>query len=159
MAYTSITTKRFRQEKGTLAEKLATEFGLIDTELEALEAEYDTSVISSLTAIDLSGAAAVELVFVADRAYTITEANLVFIEVSSADTGSNVEVGKLIVGTDDPNFFVTAVASAVSKEAGYRQELTLVQTAIAEGDVITITSAGGKTGTGTVILQLLLTRA
>lgn len=159
MAYTSITTKRFRQEKGTLAEKLATEFGLIDTELEALEAEYDTSVASLLTPLDLSGAAATAIVFVADRAYTLTEADLIYTEASSADTGVNVKVGKLIVGTDDDDFFVAAVASEVSKEAGYRKSLTLAQTAIAEGDVITINSAGSKTGTGEVILQLYLTRA
>ena len=38
MAYTSITTKQFRQEAGSLAMKLATEFALIDAELASLEA-------------------------------------------------------------------------------------------------------------------------
>lgn len=159
MAYTSITAKRYRHEKGTPAEKLATEFGLIDAEFEALEAEYDTSVASLLTPLDLSGSAVTAIVFIADRAYTLTEADLVYTEASSADTGVNVKVGKLIVGTDDDDFFVAAVASEVSKEAGYRKSLTLAQTAIAEGDIITINSAGGKTGTGEVILQLYLTRA
>jgi len=37
MAYTAITAKEFRHRKGTLAEKLSVEFGLIDAELESLE--------------------------------------------------------------------------------------------------------------------------
>lgn len=152
MTYTAITTQAFRQKKGTLAEKLNTEFGLI-------EAEYDTEMRTMPTAMDLSGSAITHNVFVADRAYTITAAYLVFTEASSADTGINMIMGKIIVGTDDDNYFVTAVASAVSKETGFRQALTLAQTAIAEGDIVTVNSAGGKTGTGEVILQLYLTRA
>lgn len=38
MAYTAITTKRLRQETGSLAKKLATEFALVDDELASLEA-------------------------------------------------------------------------------------------------------------------------
>jgi len=152
MTYTVITPRRFRTEAGSLAKKIVTELDLV-------KAEYDTEVASGLTAIDLSGAGVTENVFIADRAYTLTAAHLVFTEVSSADAGSNVSVGKLFVGTDDVDFFVAAVASAASKETGYRQSLTLVQTAIAEGDIVTITSTGGKTGTGAVLLQLYLTRA
>jgi|GEM_PF-4345701 len=37
--YTAITAKRLRQEAGSLAKKLATEFGLIDTELAAHDTE------------------------------------------------------------------------------------------------------------------------
>lgn len=152
MTYTAITASRLRKEAGSLAKKLATEFGLIG-------AEYDTEVASLLTPLDLSGSAATEIVFVADRAYTLTAANLCYTEASSADAGVNITVGKLIVGTDDPDFFVVAVATETSQEAGYRKALTLAQTVIAEGDIVTVTSAGGKTGTGEVILQLELTRA
>jgi len=42
MAYTAITAKEFRMRKGTLAEKLSTEFGLIDAELASLETRIDT---------------------------------------------------------------------------------------------------------------------
>lgn len=153
MTYTSITTKEFRRKKGTLAEKITNELALI-------AAEYDTSVVSmSGRPIDLSGAADTVIVFTADRAYTLTAANLVYTEASSADAGVNIKVGKLIVGTDDDDFFVAAVATETSKEAGYLKSLTLAQTAIAEGDTITINSAGSKTGTGAVTLQLYLTRA
>ena len=160
MTYTSITAKRLRQEAGSLAKKLATEFGLIDTELEAIEAEYDTSVaMMSGRPIDLSGAGETVIAFIADRAYTITAAYLCYTEASSADAGVNVKVGKLIVGTDDDDYFVTAVATETGKEAGYRKSLTLAKDDIAEGDIITINSAGSKTGAGAVTLQLELTRA
>jgi len=152
MTYTPITAKRFRSEAGSLAKKIATELGLI-------QSEYETVVASGLTAIDLSGAGVMENVFIADRPYTLTAAYLVFTEASSADAGSNVSVGKVFIGTDDVDFFVTAVGSVASQETGDRQALTLVNTAVAEGDIITITSTGGKTGTGEVLLQLYLTRA
>lgn len=135
-----------------MEKKLAAEFALIG-------AEYDTEVASLLSPIDLSGSGVLENVFVADRAYTLTAAYLVYTEASSADAGSNISVGKVFVGTDDVDFFVAAVASEASQETGYRKSLTLLQTAIAEGDIVTITSAGGKTGTGEVLLQLYLTRA
>lgn len=38
MTYTAITTKEYRQKKGTPAEKITTELALIDTELDALAA-------------------------------------------------------------------------------------------------------------------------
>lgn len=151
MTYTANTAARLRKESGSLAMKLTAEFGLI-------KAEYDTEVALMQVPLDLSGAAKTSIAFVADRAYTINYAYLVYTEVSSADAGVNIKVGKLIVGTDDDGYFVAAVATEVSKEAGYRKSLTLLQTAVAAGDVITINSAGGKTGTGEVILQLYLTR-
>ena len=153
MTYTSITAKRFRQEAGSLAKKLAAEFALV-------EAEYNTSVeMMSGRPIDLSGTGETVIAFVADRAYTLSAAYLCYTEASSADAGVNVKVGKLIVGTDDDDYFVAAVATETGKEAGYRKSLTLAKDDIAEGDIITITSAGGKTGTGEVTLQLYLTRA
>ena len=53
MTYISITAKEFRTEKGTISQKLATEFALIDTELDA-QAVLDAAAIKvihgSLTA-------------------------------------------------------------------------------------------------------------
>jgi len=109
--------------------------------------------------LDLSGAAATDYFWVADSAYTIVEGWLVYTEVSSADAGVNVQAGKLIVGTDDPDFFIVDVASEVSKEAGYRKAMTLASAVVAEGDVFSFTSAGSKTGTGEVMLQLVLKKA
>lgn len=127
--------------------------------LDEMQTDLETiPVTHSGRPIDLSGAGETVIVFVADRAYTIAAAYLVYIEGSSADAGINVKMGKLIVGTDDDDYFITAVATEISKEAGYRKSLTLAQTAIVEGDVITFNSAGSKTGVGTVVLQLYLTK-
>lgn len=126
--------------------------------LDAMQTDLETIVISSQVPIDLSGAGVTQHVFVADRAYTLTAANFVFTEASSADAGSNLSVGKVFIGTDDVDYFVNEVASEASKETGYRQVGTLLQTAVAEGDVMTIVSAGGKTGIGEVIIQLELTK-
>lgn len=130
----------------------------LSTILDLMQTDLETEVVSLQVPLDLSGSASTAIVMVADRAYTLTAAQLVYTEASSADTGVNVKVGKLIVGTDDDDYFVAAVASEVSKEAGYRKSLTLLQTAIAEGDILTINNAGGKTGTGEVVLQLYLTK-
>ena len=126
--------------------------------LDAMQTDLETIVVSSQVPADLSGSGVTYHVFVADRAYTLTAANFVFTEASSADTGVNLSVGKVYVGTDDVDYFVNEVASAVSQETGYRQVGTLLQTAVVEGDVITLVSAGGKTGTGEVILQLEMTK-
>ncbi len=153
MAYTAVTPREWRQKGGSLSKKLAAEFSAMQADLETIP------VLMAGRPLDLSGSAETVIVFVADRAYTLTAAYLVYTELSSADAGINIKVGKLIVGTDDDDYFVAAVATEVSKEAGYRKSLTLLQTAITEGDVITINSAGGKTGTGEATLQLYLTRA
>lgn len=126
--------------------------------LDAMQTDLETVMAFSQVAVDLSGSAATVFAFVADRAYTISGAYFVFTEASSADTGVNISVGKIFVGTDDVDYFVNEVANDVSKETGYRQTLTLLQTAVVAGDVITLVSAGGKTGTGEGVLQLLLTK-
>ena len=126
--------------------------------LDAMQTDLETVMAFSQVAVDLSGSAATVFAFVADRAYTISAAYFVFTEASSADTGVNISVGKIFVGTDDVDYFVNEVANDVSKETGYRQTLTLLQTAVVAGDVITLVSAGGKTGTGEGVLQLLLTK-
>lgn len=126
--------------------------------LAAMQSDLETVVICSQVPLDLSGAAGTKYVFIADRAYTISAAYAVFTEASSADAGSNISVGKVFVGTDDVDYFVNEVTSEVSKETGYRQALTLLQTAIIAGDVVTLVSAGGKTGTGEVLLELNLTK-
>lgn len=153
MSYTATTAKAFRTTKGTLSEKLATEFSNIQSEYEG----KTTSLLGRPS--DLSGTAETAITFIADRAYTISAAYLVYTEASSADAGVNIKVGKLIVGTDDDDYFVAAVATEISKEAGYRKELTLAQTSVVEGDIITFNNAGSKTGIGEVTLQLYLIRA
>lgn len=114
----------------------------------------ETCVISA--EVNLSGSAALVPVFYASKPYTIKEATLAYTEASSANTGVNVSVGKLIVGTDSAVYFVAAEASEVSKEAGYTKVLDLAKDDVAAGDIITFSCAGGKTGTGKVVLCLTL---
>ena len=114
----------------------------------------ETCVMSAK--VDLSGAAAFLPVFYASKPYTIVEARLAYTEASSADAGINVTVGKLIVGTDDVDYFVEASATEVSKEAGFTKVLALSKSGVAAGDIITFSSAGGKSGAGEVVLCLKL---
>lgn len=57
MAYTAITAKRFRQEAGSLAKKLATEFGLIGAEINMNKSKFiDLTVdLGTDTALATSG--------------------------------------------------------------------------------------------------------
>lgn len=116
-------------------------------------------VLARSEIIDLSGAGITKVVFYADRDYTIEEASFVFTEASSADVGSNISVGKMIIGTDDVDYFVDEVATAASKETAFKQTLTLLKDNVSAGDVVTFVSAGGKTGTGEGFLNLVLKRA
>lgn len=128
------------------------------TVLDAMQTDLEDFVIQS-PVVDLSGTGTTEVIFYADQAYTIVSCTRTYVELTSADAGVNTEVGKLIVGTDDPNYFVDQVASTVSKEAGFSESQTLLQTAIAAGDVLTFTNAGGKTGTGTCFVSLVLRKS
>lgn len=121
--------------------------------------EIDKVIVTQETIADLSGSASTHFLFVADRAYTIEECYAVYVEASSADAGIKLNIGKMIVGTDDPDYFVDDVNSLASKETAYRQSLTLANSTVAKGDVIYFTNAGGKVGTGNVIIQMVLKRA
>lgn len=129
----------------------------MQTAIEAAQADANVRTVCSHV-VDLSGSAVGEVVWVADAAYTMA-CYLVYTEASSDNTGINIKVGKMVVGDDDDDdFFVVAVATEVSKATAYRKALTMAKTAVAAGDVITFTSAGGKVGTGNVMLQCVLTR-
>lgn len=128
-------------------------------DLSSILDEIDKVIVTQETIADLSGSASTHFLFVADRAYTIEECYAVYVEASSADAGIKLNIGKMIVGTDDPDYFVDDVDTLASKETGYRQSLTLTNTTVAEGDVIYFTNAGGKVGTGNVIISMVLKRA
>ncbi len=137
------------------SKKLYTKRSVSPADLAELFDQALTIQVNSLK-LDLSGTGSTVAVFVADQAYTLLSAKLAYIEASSADAGVNLSIGKLIVGTDDAQFFVANVASETSKEAGYIKSLTLAATAIATNDIVTVTNAGGKTGTGEVVASLRL---
>lgn len=126
--------------------------------LDAIQTDTQDFIVKG-PVVDLSGTGSTEIICFGDQAYTLVSAKFIYTEASSSDTGVNLTVGKLIEGTDDADYFVEAVATEVSKETGYDQDLTLAETAVAAGDVLTMTSAGSKTGTGEGFIQLTLRKA
>ena len=127
--------------------------------LDAMQTDLETQIIFG-PQFDLSdaGGSSTKGFFYADQSYTIAWAKLVYLEASSADAGVQISIGKITEGEADPDYFVDEVASEKSKEIGYAKTLTLLKTEVAEGDIITFTSAGGKTGTGEVVPVLKLIR-
>jgi hypothetical protein len=128
------------------------------TVLDAMQTDFQ-DITKESSIVDLSDSADVSIFFHADQAYTLVSANFIYTEASSADAGINISMGKMIIGTDDVDYFVDEVASVVSQETADVQALTLLLTAIAAGDVLTFSSAGGKTGTGEGFLQVVLRKA
>lgn len=104
------------------------------------------------TKFDLSGSATVDNVYYANYPMRILEAKLVYTENSSADAGVAVSVGKV----GDADYFVGNTNTEINKMAGYEQILTPLIDGIEAGTLINITCAGGKTGTGEVVLVLVL---
>ncbi len=102
----------------------------------------------SVTAMDLSGAAVVdERILHTGVALQMLNAYLLYIEASSSDAGSVVTIGK----ETDNDYYYTGTTE-VSKAAWYELDVTLLNTDIAAGDTVVCGSAGGKTGTGTIIV-------
>ena len=106
--------------------------------------------------IDLSGGAIAGVpIFATDSAYTLVEANAIYTEGSSADAGVNISVGDL-TGTQK---IVKNVATIPSKSSGSVQELEIENADIGAYSVINVSCAGGKTGNGEVVIQLVLQKA
>ena len=118
--------------------------------LVSINKKLSEKVLSST--IDLSGAASLVPLFYADYPMRILSAKAIYTEASSADAGVNISVGKL--GTT--GYFVANTASEVSKAIGYEKVLTLANDVVETGDLITASCAGGKTGTGNVVIHLVL---
>ena len=80
---------------------------------------------------------------------------------SSADAGVALKIGKLTAAGSHDDDYYDSVTSEVSKTNGYSKEYTssdLTQSAIAEGESVTGTCAGGKTGAGEVFIVLYIQR-
>jgi len=102
------------------------------------------------TVLDLSGAAQAEVVqFFASRAITIIKVVLCYVEASSSNAGVTVQVGK----NGDADWFYTGT-SEISKSLYYAKDVTLLHAALAAGEVLTISNAGGKTGTGNIKVHI-----
>lgn len=98
--------------------------------------------------LDLSGGAISSLViFHTTVACTLLKVILLYTEASSADAGVGLTIGK----QTDADYYYTGDSEA-SKAEWYEKEVTLLQTAIAAGDTVICGTAGGKVGTGNVLI-------
>ncbi|MFA5401655.1 MAG: right-handed parallel beta-helix repeat-containing protein [Dehalococcoidia bacterium] len=115
----------------------------------------DKSYIS--VKLDLSGAAADIEVYFADTPGCLVGYTIVYTEASSADAGVNVRLGRYQDGVALDDDYFDLVVSEVSKALGYHKTYVsgdLTQKVIAAGDTVTVGTAGGKTGTGEVMIIL-----
>ena len=98
--------------------------------------------------LDLSGAAQTDIpILHALTALTINSIIFLYFEASSADVGVAVKVGK---ETDDDYF--ASETSEVSKAQWYTKSVTLINSDLEAGDTLVVANAGGKTGTGEIIV-------
>ena len=102
----------------------------------------------AMVAIDLSGGAVSAIpILHTSRAVTLLKAIILYTEASSADAGVLLEIGK----EADADYYYTGNSEA-SKALWYELDVTLLQTAITAGDTILCGCAGGKIGTGEVLI-------
>lgn len=117
--------------------------------------EYDDRKLSD--ELDLSGAAIDVDTFRVRKAGILCGYWIHYTEASSADAGVDIRIGRYQDGVAlDDNYFDNTT-SEVSKNLGYSTYITLAnltQSALAAGDIITVGTAGGKTGTGNVRIEL-----
>lgn len=98
--------------------------------------------------LDLSGDAVVNVpILHASSACTLLKAILLYTEASSADAGVGVTIGK----ETDNDYYYTGTSEA-SKAAWYESSVTLLATDIAAGDTVVCGCAGGKVGTGEILV-------
>jgi hypothetical protein len=106
-----------------------------------------TLIERTATSIDLSGAAETLIVFHTEREATITNAYFLYTEATSADAGITIKIGK----EEDDDYYYTGT-SEVSKSQWDTDSITLLKRDIAQGDTVLFYSAGGKSGTGEIML-------
>jgi len=116
---------------------------------------YDQSPRS--VALDLSGAATDVVVFQANVPCILCGYDIFYTEASSADAGVNTRIGRYQDGVALDDDYFDLVVSEVSKALGYHKSYVtadLTNKVIAAGDTVTVGTAGGKTGTGEVMIVL-----
>lgn len=98
--------------------------------------------------LDLSGAAQAEVpILFASQECEMLKVSLLYTEASSADAGVAVKVG---TETDDDEYYTGT--SEVSKAKWYTLDVTLLGTVIPAGETVVCSNAGGKTGTGEILV-------
>jgi len=114
-----------------------------------LKARLDTvGYAKAYEILDLSGAAQSDVVIAHfSGGATLNKIILLYTEASSADAGVAIKIGK---ETDDDYYYTGT--SEINKAKWYENDVTLLQTAVAAGDTVVCSSAGGKTGTGEILV-------
>lgn len=108
-------------------------------------------------ALDLSGASIDITTFHASCPCQLIAYEVLYSEASSADAGVNIRIGRYQDGVALDNDYFDISVSEVSKNLGYTKHFIttdLTAWAIAAGDSVTVGTAGGKVGTGEVIVIL-----
>ncbi len=110
----------------------------------------DALHVSHSAVIDLSGAAVAQTVMEHfTRAAKIERINILYTEASSADAGVALKVGK---ESDDDAYYTGT--SATSQLLWAESNVTPLATMINAGDTLTYLCAGGKTGTGNIVITV-----
>jgi hypothetical protein len=108
------------------------------------------------TVFDLSGSAAGEMVLLSPvRDVVITNAYVVWVESSSADTGIVISIGKTDGGTEYLSTTSSISQTAPSVETISSGDFTL--TTVPAGTPIWISHAGSKVGAGTCFVVITYT--
>lgn len=113
-------------------------------------------IVRESVELDLSDAAIDSITFVATAPSALVGYKIFYSEGSSADAGVDIRIGRIAAGSLDDDYFDITTSEA-SKALGNSTDILtadLAQTFIAEGDAITVGTAGGKTGAGKVIVSL-----
>lgn len=100
--------------------------------------------------LDLSGGAQSDVVLEHfSGGATVVKVLLLYTEASSADAGVAIKIGK---ETDDDYYYTGT--SEINKAKWYENDVALLQTAVAAGNTVVCSNAGGKTGTGEILVCL-----
>lgn len=116
-----------------------------------LKARLDVAGYAKAYAVlDLSGAAQSDVILEHfSGGAKLVKVLLVYTEASSGDAGVAVKIGK---ETDDDYYYTGT--SEINKAKWYEKNVALLQTAVVAGDTVICSSAGGKTGTGEILVCL-----
>jgi len=110
----------------------------------------DAVHVSHSSVIDLSGTAVAQVPMEHfTRAAKIERINVLYSEASSADAGVAFKIGK----EADDDFYYTGT-SATSQSLWAESNVTPLATLINAGDSLTYLCAGGKSGTGNIIITV-----
>lgn len=127
------------------------------TTLQGSDTEYDDKASNWFSPLDLSGAATDVDIYRVKKAGILTGYTIHYTEASSANAGVSIDIGRYQDGVALDDDYFDTTTSEVNKNLGYSTYITftnLTNKTLSPGDIITVGTAGGKTGTGEVVIEL-----